>query len=676
MSEMSRDSTARPFSTQHSALSTSVSTSLAAALFVLLAVAMTWPLLPNLRRAVTDPGDPFINIWVLDWDWYATRHQPLSLFEANAFYPAKDSLAYSESIYGIALLLFPLRAAGVDALTAHNVAMLLGFAFSGFAVYLLGRMISGSALAGIAAGVFYAFVPFRFTHLPHLQYVFAGWPPMMLVALLHYARRPAWGRAALFGAAFLMNGLSNIHWLFFGSVVIALSVPIALARPRDWLRVAAATAVALLLLAPFLYPYHLVSTLYGMRRTASEVMDLSAMPRDWLNPGVANRLYRRLADVSVDPERWLFPGALSIALAIPGIVLARRERRPLAIALLWIAIGFLGSLGLHAFFYRLLFDHLPGFAAFRAPVRWANVAYVGLAMLVAFAVAPLARRWRWAAAVVVAMFVIELRAAPIRWYVALRDVPAVYRWLAAQPVRIIEVPFGTGEMEYVPMRWATVHHRPMANGILGFVPPEYLRLARLWRAPEVSDEFVDELRRIGIDLIVVRGDEVFDRERAWLRRELARERLSFVRRFDRGRWGDWVFTTATGRAKPASTELEAFLRGQYSYNDITFGILDSPLPGRMGKKGWFTGYALSPWDVRKVNLLFNNGAIRIPAYLKPDSSVAKAYPWYPVATPRFMRAFERRPPGVRRLTDVQVEIVDGRGERTLLEDRWIEWSDE
>ena len=28
---------------------------------------------------------------------------------------------------------------------------------------------------------------------------------------------------------------------------------------------------------------------------------------------------------------------------------------------------------------------------------------------------------------------------------------------------------------------------------------------------------------------------------------------------------------------------------------------------------------------------------------------------------------------VRRLTDVQVEIVDGKGERTLLEDRWIEW---
>src|SRR5438552_6995049 len=131
--------------TQHAALSTlSV-----AALFAALAVLMTWPLARNLPTAVAYPGDPFINTWILDWDWHATLHQPLHLFEANAFYPAKDSLAYSENLYGIALLLFPLRALGVDALTAHNVALLLGFAFSGFGAFLLGRMISGSALAGM-----------------------------------------------------------------------------------------------------------------------------------------------------------------------------------------------------------------------------------------------------------------------------------------------------------------------------------------------------------------------------------------------------------------------------------------------------------------------------------------------------------------------------------------------
>src|SRR6188474_2474767 len=99
---------ATPVGTQHSALSTSV----AAALFVALAIAMTWPLTPNLRTAVAYPGDPYINTWILDWDWYATLHQPLKLFQGGAFYPAKYSLAFSENLYGIALLLFPLRALG------------------------------------------------------------------------------------------------------------------------------------------------------------------------------------------------------------------------------------------------------------------------------------------------------------------------------------------------------------------------------------------------------------------------------------------------------------------------------------------------------------------------------------------------------------------------------------
>src|SRR5438105_13634647 len=84
----------------------------AAALFLLFAVAMTWPLARNLPTAVSYPGDPFINTWILDWDWHATLHQPLHLFEANAFYPAHDSLAFSENLYGISLLLFPLRALG------------------------------------------------------------------------------------------------------------------------------------------------------------------------------------------------------------------------------------------------------------------------------------------------------------------------------------------------------------------------------------------------------------------------------------------------------------------------------------------------------------------------------------------------------------------------------------
>src|SRR5450432_285887 len=134
----------------------------AAAIFITLSIVMTWPLAARLDHAVSDPGDPFINIWILDWDHYATFHQPLSLFDANIFYPAHDTLALSENLYGIALLLVPLRTIGLTPVTAYNLALLCGFAFSRFAAWLLGFRLTGWFVAGIAAGVVHAFVPFRF----------------------------------------------------------------------------------------------------------------------------------------------------------------------------------------------------------------------------------------------------------------------------------------------------------------------------------------------------------------------------------------------------------------------------------------------------------------------------------------------------------------------------------
>src|SRR6266508_977823 len=105
------------------------------ALFVGLAVIMTWPLAAHLDRAIRELGDPFFSTWAMEWDYHATFHRGVRLFDANAFYPAKNVLAFSEHLYGLAFLFFPLFAAGVQPLTIHNIALLLGFALSGYAAY-------------------------------------------------------------------------------------------------------------------------------------------------------------------------------------------------------------------------------------------------------------------------------------------------------------------------------------------------------------------------------------------------------------------------------------------------------------------------------------------------------------------------------------------------------------
>lgn len=73
---------------------------------------MTWPLARTIDTAVIDPSDPYVNAWVLDWDYYATFVSLRPLFDANAFFPARASLALSEYVLGEAMLIAPARIAG------------------------------------------------------------------------------------------------------------------------------------------------------------------------------------------------------------------------------------------------------------------------------------------------------------------------------------------------------------------------------------------------------------------------------------------------------------------------------------------------------------------------------------------------------------------------------------
>ncbi|MDQ3283100.1 MAG: hypothetical protein M3Q69_17000 [Acidobacteriota bacterium] len=669
----------------------------AALLFIGLSIAMTWPLTPNLGRAVSDPGDPFINTWILDWDYYATFHAR-PLFHANAFHPARYSLAYSENLYGLALLLFPLRLLGAGALAAYNIAMLAGFAFCGYAAYLLGSRLTSSWMGGMAAGVFYAFLPFRFIHVPHVQHVWGGWLPLLLLCLVRYAQLPTRRRAIAFAAVFLMNGLTNIHYLLFGAFAAGVTALLLLPRSQ-WRELAMATGVALLILAPFLYPYAAVAKLYGMQRGVEEVARFSAVARDWL-PGQAT-----------EAERKLYPGVLAYVATLAAPFLARRRKPQLALAFLWIAIGFLGSLGFHTEFHKFLFGAVPGFRAIRVPARWAVIAYIGMSMLIALVTARLTeflgsseflgvprrrpapraeelrgprgtpRNWpRAAAALVPIAFVATLWAAPIRWYLIDPERPEVYRWLAKQNVRgVAELPMDSFSSDYEYMLRATAHHKPIVNGVSGFAPPLRVQLSELSRQEPIPDALVDKLHEADVDTLILHADFLgahapFVRE--WLQRELARGRLTFAGKFHSRLVGDFVFHLPREPRRAAVPQvLNAFLHDQPPCGTGTMGALDFPQPmTTFHRRAIFSGWTLSPHGIQSVDLWFDNRTYRHRAQLVPDPSLNARCAGDPrVTRTRYWAAFDHRPDAIRRDTDVQVEVTDGRGEKTVFDDRWITW---
>ncbi|PYQ52883.1 MAG: hypothetical protein DMF59_03180 [Acidobacteria bacterium] len=299
------------------------------AFFLIAATVLTWPLAANLPTAVSDLGDPLLNAWILDWDCYALTHQPLHLFDAPIFYPAKYPLAYSEHLVGVALLILPFWLTGLGAITIHNIAILLGFALSAYGASVLARVVTNRFLPSALAGVLYGFVPYRFGQLPHVQVISGAWLPLLLAALLIYRRSPTIRNAFLFGAAFAMNGLTNVYYFLFGSVAVVLTIAlIAIAErheKRFWARLITAFGIAMLMLLPFLVPYKVVAEKYGMKRGADESNGASATWNDWLISPRENALYGRIPSTEDQHgERQLFPGALMLFLAASALLMEHR----------------------------------------------------------------------------------------------------------------------------------------------------------------------------------------------------------------------------------------------------------------------------------------------------------------------------------------------------------------
>jgi len=358
------------------------------AIFLGLTVVMTWPWALHLRDAAGDRGDSYLNAWILWWDYHQTFHNPLDLFNANILYPYRYTLAFSENNYGIALFFFPLYALGLTPLTVHGVATLFGFAFCGYGAFRLTRTLTGSTGASWIAGVAFAFLPYRFHHLPHITYLCAGWIPILLEAVILYSRSATWQRAVWLGLAFFMNALSCIHWMVLTFIPLGLTFLLLLfirraLRDRTyWLRALIAIVVASFALLPFLIPYLRVSKMYGLVRGREEATFFSAHLMSWLTADWQSKFWPGMgSSVSTyTTELALFPGLLVPLLALSALLLhgKRLQDGPDYLRVLVVLLDVLVIFDLVASVLAAGYGHFPGLNGFGVKT-WLMLAAVTLA---------------------------------------------------------------------------------------------------------------------------------------------------------------------------------------------------------------------------------------------------------------------------------------------------------
>lgn len=288
---------------------------------------MTWPWILNIRDALSDRGDSYTHSYWVWWGGYQLFHDPLNLFNSTLFYPYKNTLAFSENDFGIALIFAPLQLFGFRPVTVVSIATLFAYAFSGYAMFRLTRTLTNSTASAWIAGIVFAFLPYHFQRIPHLATISAGWVPLTLEAVVLFTRQRTWRRAAWVSVTFTMNALTCLSLFILTLIPFGLSAIILVAwyeawrDRRFWIRGGLMFGIAAVAVTIFLYPYYQVNKMYGFARKAEEAVDLSARPIHWLASSERNKIWKGLGGKAAVDELMLFPGVLSPLLGLAAFFL-------------------------------------------------------------------------------------------------------------------------------------------------------------------------------------------------------------------------------------------------------------------------------------------------------------------------------------------------------------------
>jgi hypothetical protein len=377
-----------------------------------LAVLTSWPLVLHLpSRIAPDLGDPVRTAWQVAWVGHAMLHNPLHLFDANAFYPHPLSLAFSDSLLGYGPAGF-FGSGTVAALVRYNLLFLFAWSLCFLGAYLLGRELGLGRLGGAAAGAAFAYAPYRVTEAGHLHVISSGGIALALFLLLRGYRRDS---RALVLAGWVVSAWQISLGFTLGlqySYLLAVLALIAIVywwragRPSLPRRLIVITCAGLALVgAVTVYearPYLKVSHDYPTaKRTIKEVKNYSAPPAAWLSASSENRIWGGItsgmrAKVHSKNESVFFPGGLVLVLALIGLaasLYSRRLRLGLALGILAcsvLALGF-GLTGA-GYPYRLMYDYAPGWNGVRVPGRVFTLATLFYALLAAAGAQLLAQR--------------------------------------------------------------------------------------------------------------------------------------------------------------------------------------------------------------------------------------------------------------------------------------------
>ncbi len=512
---------------------------------------ITYPLLFNLNTLITGFGDELLIAWIHNWVVHALFKDPLNIFNANIYYPFKNSLAYSDFFIVTSILGYIPYSIFREPVVFINFTIISSLIFLGFSVYCLSYYVVKNKIASFLSGFLIIFSPAVLDKFVHIQILAIAFVPLSILFFLKFLETKRRRFLIISMICFVLQTINSFmpgYFIAFSLVIILITFRL---QNRKKLKIFLTKSnllivfLSILLIIPVAIPYFSVSKEFNYVRDIRDTIHLALQPEDYFNTNHYSRLEPFLSLIqSKTPQNATeyksgFIGFVFTLLAVIAIVIFIRKYKKKSWqinSLFWISLfGFIMSLGpfLHLFRqtihhpfpiplpYALFYYIIPGFQGIRNSSRWEMLFIVSITVVIAFVLHQLMKKMSFKKQIVIYIFLIVGIVSefnfPLHYYQVPQksDFPKIYSWIATTPKDsvIIEMPIFTWDMQpYVFQEnyreyYSTVHFRKMVNGASGFSPPPWQDMAKNLLFDFPNENTVSKLSDLNVNYIIIHTSE-------------------------------------------------------------------------------------------------------------------------------------------------------------------------
>ncbi len=521
----------------------------AAVVFILAGIYITFPLILHLTNFVSGKGDELLLTWILNWNIHSFFNSPLSIFNANIFYPYSNTLAFSDTLFTSSFLaIIPLKSL-VEPLVAFNFTLIFSLILLGISVYLLTYHLTKNFLASVISGLLVIFSPPILNETPHLQVIAIYFVPLSILFFLKFLEENKTKYFAITMGLLVLQTYNSFlpgYFIVFSLITIYIfylfekrKEAIGLITKKNLL----AVFLSLIIIAPIGLPYFKISKEFHYVRDIRDTIHFALQPEDLLYPHPLTRLNPVLMKLfpQTDPDGELKPGFLGLTFTILTIFslvyFLKRYKRTLFLnqSFVFIAIlSFILSLGPFLHFgrhtihhpfpvplpYLLFYYFVPGFNGMRNSGRWEILFIIIAAVLAGIFLSNILSRKTLKQnlpLLIIIFAIISEFNFPMKFVEVpgIKNFPKEYYFLRENYTQASTIhmpiynwdmpPYGNEEMarEY----YSTLNYNKMVNGFSGFSPLEWEAMVRNMIVNFPSQETIDKLKIMRVDLVIVHKNE-------------------------------------------------------------------------------------------------------------------------------------------------------------------------